>query len=63
MPTCIFSAGLGDVITEILRHRSIVDPSIRVVSNKMFFDKSDNILVGFDNDHLIHMFNKVRLAA
>ncbi|GMI38449.1 hypothetical protein TeGR_g3623 [Tetraparma gracilis] len=62
VPTCIFSAGLGDVITEILRHRSIVDPSIRVVSNKMFFDESDNILVGFDNDHLIHMFNKKQSA-
>ncbi|KAL2642576.1 hypothetical protein R1flu_010163 [Riccia fluitans] len=57
VPLLIFSAGLADIIEEILRqklHR--VFPNIRVVSNRMNFDKDGN-LIGFVGK-TIHVLNK-----
>jgi len=62
IPLCVFSAGLGDVIEEVLKHNlSNESESLRVVSNKMVWSATD-LLVGFDNDNLIHMFNKNQSA-
>lgn len=41
VPVFIFSAGLGDVLEEILRQAGIYHPNIKVVSNFMDFD--DNV--------------------
>jgi hypothetical protein len=62
VPLLVFSAGLADVILEILRARAGVDCEGRdgawshVVSNKMIFD-DEGYLIGFE-DPLIHIFNK-----
>ncbi|KAJ0394933.1 hypothetical protein ATCC90586_004953 [Pythium insidiosum] len=62
VPTLIFSAGLYDVIHEVLhqefrRHGfETTPPNVHVVSNMMAFDK-DGKLSGFQGN-LIHCFNK-----
>jgi 5'-nucleotidase len=56
VPLLILSAGLGDIIDEILVQQASVHPNVHVVSNYMDFDENDT-LVGFKG-HLIHTFNK-----
>ncbi|XP_012582161.1 PREDICTED: 7-methylguanosine phosphate-specific 5'-nucleotidase [Condylura cristata] len=56
IPLFIFSAGVGDVLEEIIRQRKVFHPNIHVVSNYMDFDK-DGFLQGF-RGHLIHTYNK-----
>lgn len=41
VPVFIFSAGLGDVLEEILRQGGVYFPNVKVVSNFMDFD--DNV--------------------
>lgn len=41
MPVFIFSAGLGDVLEEILHQSGAYHPNVKVVSNFMDFD--DNV--------------------
>lgn len=41
MPVFIFSAGLGDVLEEIIRQAGVYHPNVKVVSNFMDFD--DNV--------------------
>jgi cytosolic 5'-nucleotidase 3 len=59
VPVTIFSAGLGDVISEVLEQQWLkpLPKNIKIISNMMIFDKVDGKLVGF-SDPLIHMFNK-----
>lgn len=57
VPLLIFSAGLADIIEEVLRqklHR--VFPNVRVVSNRMEFDENGD-LTGFKG-RIIHVLNK-----
>ncbi|KAJ8440727.1 hypothetical protein Cgig2_005458 [Carnegiea gigantea] len=57
VPVLIFSAGLADIIEEVLRqklHRSF--KNIEIVSNRMVFDDNSH-LVGF-KDKTIHVLNK-----
>lgn len=44
VPVFIFSAGLGDVLEEIMQQASVYHPNIKVVSNFMDFD--DNVSSG-----------------
>ena len=61
VPLIVMSAGLGDVITEVLRqHLSNLPACLHVVSNAMEFDSS-GALVAF-TEPVMHMFNK-RLQA
>ena len=56
----MFSAGLYDVIKEILQQAGLKKPNVHIVSNRMIFDKDDydtGVCVGF-HDPLIHVFNK-----
>ena len=73
VPTLIFSAGLADVLEEVLRQkydRNFPQPTTHVVSNRMIFepgndeasssnehDRDNDRLVGF-SEPLLHMFNK-----
>lgn len=41
VPVFIFSAGLGDVLEEVIRQAGVYHPNIKVVSNFMDFD--DNV--------------------
>ncbi|CAK8698404.1 unnamed protein product [Clavelina lepadiformis] len=56
VPLLVFSAGLGDVIEEVIRQKSHFHPNMKTVSNFMKFNEKD-IMVGFDG-LLIHSFNK-----
>lgn len=48
IPLLIFSAGLGDIIEEVLRQRSTYYDNMKVVSNFMKYDKN----VSFKYDKL-----------
>uniref|UniRef100_A0A8C5FN55 5'-nucleotidase n=1 Tax=Gadus morhua TaxID=8049 RepID=A0A8C5FN55_GADMO len=56
VPVFIFSAGLGDVLEEIIRQAGVYLPNVKVVSNFMDFD-DNGILKGFKGE-LIHVYNK-----
>jgi 5'-nucleotidase len=56
VPLLIFSAGIGDVIVEVVRQRATLHDNIKVVSNFMDFD-DQGILKGFKGE-LLHVFNK-----
>uniref|UniRef100_A0A8D0XZV0 5'-nucleotidase, cytosolic IIIB n=1 Tax=Sus scrofa TaxID=9823 RepID=A0A8D0XZV0_PIG len=56
VPLLIFSAGIGDVLEEIIRQRRVFHPNIHVVSNYMEFDE-EGFLKGFKGQ-LIHTYNK-----
>lgn len=60
IPVTIFSAGIGDVLTEVIGQMwRPLTPNMRVVSNKMEFagDDLDAPIIGF-SDPCIHMFSK-----
>lgn len=52
----IFSAGIGDVLEEVIRQAGVYHPNVKVVSNFMDFDET-GMLKGFKGE-LIHVFNK-----
>ncbi|XP_042550898.1 cytosolic 5'-nucleotidase 3A isoform X2 [Dipodomys spectabilis] len=56
VPVFIFSAGIGDVLEEVIRQAGVYYPNVRVVSNFMDFDEK-GVLRGFKGE-LIHVFNK-----
>lgn len=56
IPTFIFSAGIGDVLEEVIRQADVYYSNIKVVSNFMDFDDT-GVLKGFKGE-LIHVFNK-----
>ena len=57
VPLLVFSAGLANVIEEVLEQKcGAIAPTTRVVANRMMFDKS-GLLVSY-SEPLIHMFNK-----
>ncbi|XP_074509140.1 cytosolic 5'-nucleotidase 3 isoform X2 [Sebastes fasciatus] len=56
VPVFIFSAGLGDILEEVIRQADVYYPNVKVVSNFMDFDEN-GVLKGFKGE-LIHVFNK-----
>ncbi|CAL9706229.1 unnamed protein product [Knipowitschia caucasica] len=56
VPVFIFSAGLGDVLEEILRQAGVYLPNVKVLSNFMDFD-DNGVIRGFKGE-LIHVYNK-----
>ncbi|XP_037664830.1 7-methylguanosine phosphate-specific 5'-nucleotidase [Choloepus didactylus] len=56
IPLFIFSAGIGDVLEEIIRQMKVFHPNIHIVSNYMDFDEN-GFLRGFKGQ-LIHTYNK-----
>uniref|UniRef100_A0A6I8SP02 5'-nucleotidase n=1 Tax=Xenopus tropicalis TaxID=8364 RepID=A0A6I8SP02_XENTR len=56
IPLFIFSAGIGDVLEEIIRQKGVFHPNTKVVSNYMDFD-DNGIMKGFKGE-LIHTYNK-----
>ncbi|KAG1652623.1 7-methylguanosine phosphate-specific 5'-nucleotidase [Nymphon striatum] len=56
IPVLIFSAGVGNIIEEILKQNGSMFPNMKIVSNYMLFD-DDNKFAGF-TDEVIHMCNK-----
>ncbi|KAK2493475.1 hypothetical protein MC885_010771 [Smutsia gigantea] len=56
IPVFIFSAGIGDILEEVIRQAGVYHTNITVVSNFMDFD-DNGILKGFKGE-LIHVYNK-----
>ncbi|XP_060678920.1 cytosolic 5'-nucleotidase 3A-like isoform X1 [Hemiscyllium ocellatum] len=56
IPVFIFSAGIGDILEEIISQAGVFHSNVKVVSNFMDFDEK-GILKGFKGE-LIHVYNK-----
>ncbi|KAM9837205.1 7-methylguanosine phosphate-specific 5'-nucleotidase-like [Aulostomus maculatus] len=56
IPLLIFSAGVGDVLEELIRQNRVFHPNVHIISNYMDFDL-DGVLRAF-RGQLIHTFNK-----
>ncbi|XP_049419638.1 7-methylguanosine phosphate-specific 5'-nucleotidase-like isoform X1 [Epinephelus fuscoguttatus] len=56
VPLLIFSAGVGDVLEEVIRQNHVFYPNVRIISNYMDFDQT-GVLRAFKGQ-LIHTFNK-----
>ncbi|XP_045890718.1 cytosolic 5'-nucleotidase 3-like [Micropterus dolomieu] len=56
IPLLIFSAGIGDILEEVIRQAGIFHPNVKVFSNYMDFDES-GVLRAFKGE-LIHVYNK-----
>ncbi|KAG8442737.1 hypothetical protein GDO86_011513 [Hymenochirus boettgeri] len=56
VPVFIFSAGLGDILEEVIRQAAVYYSNIKVISNFMDFDEN-GIITGFKGE-LIHVYNK-----
>lgn len=60
VPVLILSAGLGDLLVEILKSRNLITPNVHVVSN--FLDFDDRGVVKGLSGQMIHVFNKSESA-
>nr|XP_020463078.1 7-methylguanosine phosphate-specific 5'-nucleotidase isoform X1 [Monopterus albus] len=56
IPLLIFSAGIGDILEEVIRQAGVFHPNVKIFSNYMDFDES-GVLKAFKGE-LIHVFNK-----
>lgn len=56
IPLLIFSAGIGDILEEVIHQAGVFHPNIKVFSNYMDFDESGH-LKAFKGE-LIHIYNK-----
>ncbi|CAL8281674.1 unnamed protein product [Merluccius merluccius] len=56
VPLLIFSAGVGDILEEVVRQSQVFHPNVHVISNYMDFD-ANGVLQAF-RGQLIHTFNK-----
>ncbi|XP_032358962.1 7-methylguanosine phosphate-specific 5'-nucleotidase isoform X2 [Etheostoma spectabile] len=56
VPLLIFSAGVGDVLEEVIRQNHVFLPNVHIISNYMDFDET-GVLRAFKGQ-LIHTFNK-----
>ncbi|XP_059896234.1 cytosolic 5'-nucleotidase 3-like [Gadus macrocephalus] len=56
VPLLIFSAGLGDVLEEVVRQAGVFHPNVKVISNYMDFDET-GVMTAFKGE-LIHIYNK-----
>uniref|UniRef100_A0AAV2KDN2 5'-nucleotidase n=1 Tax=Knipowitschia caucasica TaxID=637954 RepID=A0AAV2KDN2_KNICA len=56
IPLLIFSAGIGDVLEEVIRHAGVFHSNVNVFSNYMKFDEL-GVLQEFKGE-LIHIYNK-----
>lgn len=56
VPLLIFSAGIGDILEEVVQQNHVFHPNVHVISNYMDFDQA-GVLRAFSSP-LIHTFNK-----
>uniref|UniRef100_A0A1A7YIW3 5'-nucleotidase n=1 Tax=Iconisemion striatum TaxID=60296 RepID=A0A1A7YIW3_9TELE len=56
IPLLIFSAGIGDILEEVIRQAGVFHSNVNVFSNYMDFDES-GVLKAFKGE-LIHIYNK-----
>jgi len=58
IPVLVLSAGLGDLIREIMTHYKVLHENTILVSNFLEFDSSETVVGLKNKDNMIHMFNK-----
>ncbi|XP_026784050.3 7-methylguanosine phosphate-specific 5'-nucleotidase-like isoform X1 [Pangasianodon hypophthalmus] len=56
VPLLIFSAGIGDILEEVIREHGVFHPNVRIFSNYMDYDQH-GVACAFKGE-LIHTFNK-----
>lgn len=56
IPVLVLSAGIGDLIVEILQSQGVFHDNIKVVSNFLAFDDEGHV-IGLDGE-IIHVYNK-----
>lgn len=57
VPILVFSAGLGDIVKELLRQQNVLFKNVKIISNFLKFN--GEMLEGFKNyPQMIHVFNK-----
>ncbi|CAJ1080378.1 -methylguanosine phosphate-specific 5'-nucleotidase-like [Xyrichtys novacula] len=56
IPLLIFSAGVGDILEEVIQQNQVFHPNVHIISNYMDFDQT-GALQAFQGQ-LIHTFNK-----
>lgn len=56
VPILVFSAGLGDVVEAALKFHQTLLTNVKIISN--FLSYNDGKLDGFQNQKMIHVFNK-----
>ncbi|KAK4320562.1 hypothetical protein Pmani_008567 [Petrolisthes manimaculis] len=56
VPVLVLSAGIGDVLVEVLQHFNVYTDNVKVVANFFKYNK-EGVIEGFQGD-AIHMFNK-----
>lgn len=56
IPLLIFSAGIGDILEEVIHQAGVFHPNVKVISNYMDFGES-GVLRAFKGE-LIHIYNK-----
>jgi len=62
VPVLVLSAGLGDMVKEILSHFNVFHENTLVVSNFLDFDEAGKVVGLKNKDRMIHMFNKSESA-
>jgi hypothetical protein len=55
VPVLVFSAGLGDCVSAVLKYHNVLLPNIHIISNYLRFNGDQ--VNGFQGD-IIHSFNK-----
>ncbi|XP_050451153.1 7-methylguanosine phosphate-specific 5'-nucleotidase [Cataglyphis hispanica] len=60
VPIVVLSAGLGDMVEAVLKYNNVLFDNVKVISN--FLRYKGNQLDGFNNDVLIHAYNKNECA-
>jgi len=60
VPIIVFSAGIGDMVTAVLKHCDVYFCNVKVISNFLKYN-DEGVIEGF-RDKLIHVFNKNECA-
>ena len=45
IPLLVFSAGIGDVLEEVIRQAGVFYPNVKVISNYMDFDETVSVVI------------------
>lgn len=61
IPVLVFSAGLGDIIEEVLKEANLLTPNLHVIANKVKYCSQTGRCESF-YEPLIHVFNKNEAA-
>ena len=58
IPVLVLSAGLGDLIREIMTHNGVLHENTSLVSNFLEYDVEGKVVGLKESEELIHMYNK-----